>query len=101
MIDFEGELRRAFRAVAPEALELIRRVVREEIGRAWREDPEKLIGIEEAAGRLGLSVAAARKAAWRGALPVRRVGRRLRVRLGDLAAPEHRPRHRSRRGAIE
>jgi hypothetical protein len=60
----------------------IRTIVREEIAKASFAD--RLIGAAEAAERLGMTEAAVRKAAARGAVPCQRIGRSLRFRLSAL-----------------
>ena len=57
-------------------------VVREEIAKASFAD--RLLDAPEAAERLGMTEAALRKAAARGTIPCRRLGRRLRFRLSEL-----------------
>ena len=47
--------------------------------------PEELVDAAGAARLLGMTEAAVRSAAWRGSLPVVRVGSRLRFRPSDLA----------------
>jgi hypothetical protein len=86
MSDHVGDaLRGAFlEAFQESAVPLIRAVVREEVGRLIRHDPDRLVDAHEAARILAISPAALRKAAQRGSVPVQRVGRRLRFRLGDL-----------------
>lgn len=49
-------------------------------------DPEELVDSVKAARVLGMTVVAVRIAAYRGRIPSRRLGRRLRFRLGDLFA---------------
>ena len=71
-------------AIREELLSSIRQAVREELLTTGRQDPDRLISVEQAAGILGMSVNAVRKAAQRRTLPVQRIGRRLRFRLGDL-----------------
>jgi excisionase family DNA binding protein len=66
-------------------LPALRALVREEVTRASR-DPEALASVDEAAAMLGMSAGAMRKAIDRGTIPARRIGRRVRVRVGDLLA---------------
>jgi len=47
---------------------------------------DRLIGVDEAAEILGMTVGALRKAAERGTLPSARIGRRLRFRRSELLA---------------
>ena len=63
-------------------LDEIRTIVREEIARTPFAD--RLLHAAEAAERIGMSEAALRKAAARGAVPCHRLGRRLRFRLSEL-----------------
>lgn len=60
----------------------LRAIVREEIACAPFAD--RLMDAAEAAERIGMSEAALRKAAARGAVPCHRLGRRLRFRLSEL-----------------
>ena len=76
----------ALAALRDHALPLVRDVIREELGRFSGKDPERLVGAEEAARLLDMTPAAVRKAALRGSLPSRRIGRRMRFRVGDLLA---------------
>jgi predicted DNA-binding transcriptional regulator AlpA len=71
-------------AIRDGVFERIRAIIREEIVRAPFAD--RLLEASEAAERLGMSEAALRKAAARGTVPCRRIGRRLRFRLSELLA---------------
>ena len=73
-------------AVRTEVVAPLLAAIRAEIARIGRHDLDRLIGVEDAARLLSMSQAATRKAAARGTLPVRRIGRRLRFRVGDLLA---------------
>jgi excisionase family DNA binding protein len=90
MLDIEGEIERGFARscrsggeVARLLESLIENKVSAAIARAQC-DPEQLVDTDDAAKRLAMSVGAVRKAVERGKLPVRRIGRRVRFRLGDL-----------------
>jgi hypothetical protein len=65
---------------------LVHEAVAAAVAGASREDPDELVRADEAARLLSLSEAALRKRAARGDLPVRRLGRALRFRRGDLTA---------------
>ena len=65
-------------------LPLIRETIRSEIAQVSRINPDRLITAEEAARVLGMTVSATRKAAQRGSIPARKIGHRLRFRMGDL-----------------
>lgn len=82
-IDLAEEVRAGVLAALAEIDEAVRTAVRAELNRTGG-DPDRLVGVEEAAHRLGMTLAALRKAAARGTIPAKRVGRRLRFRVGDL-----------------
>lgn len=60
------------------------------VSRTSKFDPDELIDVAAAGELVGKTPAAVRKAAQRGVLPCRRVGRTLRFRRGDLLALGHR-----------
>jgi predicted DNA-binding transcriptional regulator AlpA len=85
MIDLVKELRAALVASRDEIGAVVREVVREELLRVPH-DPDRLLTVDEAAQILSMTPNAIRRAVDRGTFPspVKRLGRRLRFRLGDL-----------------
>jgi hypothetical protein len=85
VIDFVSELVAALRSAPVQSTmrEMIVAAIRIEL-EATVSEPDRLVDADEAAGILGMSVAAVRKAALRGTLPCQRVGRRLRFRVRSL-----------------
>jgi hypothetical protein len=72
----------ASREVRAEIFGEIRAIIRQEISQAPFAD--RLLDASEAAERIGITEAALRKAAARGTVPCKRIGRRLRFRLSEL-----------------
>ncbi len=87
MINSPEELAEALRT--PAVQDVLRRtmaeVIRQESG-AWSPDLNRLVGAEEAARMLNMTVPAVRKAAGRGRLPCHRIGRRLRFHVAEIMA---------------
>lgn len=75
-------------ALATALSNIVRSAVRAELGAFQSGDPEELLDADAAAGLLGMTPRALRRASERNALPFTaiRVGRRLRWRRGDLLA---------------
>lgn len=67
-----------------ELLPTVRSIVREELARAAEVHPDTLLSVAETAERLHISEAAVLKAISRKGIKAHRVGRRWRIRLGDL-----------------
>ena len=91
MPDTKTEVRMAMLAARDELVAEICAAVVAAVTQATN-DPQQLVGADEAGRRLGMSASAVRKAAERGTLPCHRIGRRLRFRVGDLraiGAPSH------------
>jgi excisionase family DNA binding protein len=87
MIDLTEDLTAALSC--PRVQEELRRTVATVLRAELRALPiggDRLVDAEEAAGVLGMTVGAVRKAAARGTIPTERVGRRLRFRLSALLA---------------
>jgi hypothetical protein len=85
MLDIAGELIAAFSS--PKIEDLIRRIVADAMRAELRASPlaaDRLVDAEEAGKLLGMSAAAVRKAAVRGQIPSRKVGRRRRFAIGEL-----------------
>jgi hypothetical protein len=75
VIDFVSELVAALRSAPVQSTmrEMIVAAIRIEL-EATVSEPDRLVDADEAAGILGMSVGAVRKAALRGTLPCQRVG---------------------------
>lgn len=86
MIDLQEEIRRALLATRDDFAEIVGDAVRRELLALGHRDPDRLVGVTEAAEILSLTEKAVRKRVERGKLPARRVGRSVRFRLGDLIA---------------
>jgi excisionase family DNA binding protein len=87
VIDLTAELAAAL--ASPRVREALTEIMREAVRREIRSvsgDNERLIDVEEAARLLHMSVAAIRKAVFRGTIPCSRLGRRLRFRLSEIVS---------------
>ncbi|BDG04957.1 excisionase family DNA-binding protein [Anaeromyxobacter oryzae] len=67
------------KALVPFVAEL--RAVREAVDRLIEAQPPLLVGVQEAARRLGVSVSTVRRGVKDGSLPYRRIGRSVRIDL--------------------
>lgn len=72
----------------PQVQEILHAIVKRAIGSEAPKDAptDRLVDAPEAARMLGMSVAAVRKAAIRGAIPCVRIGRRVRFRPAQILA---------------
>jgi excisionase family DNA binding protein len=73
-------------ATLPEVVRSLQTRVAELEARAAEPDDGQLLDTKTAATLLGMSASAVRQAAYRGALPSLRIGRRLRFRRSQLSA---------------
>jgi len=89
MLDFRTEIEQGLNGSLQrqETRRLLAEIIQEAVGAAVAKansDPDQLVDVEEAAKRLGMTRGAVFKAVERGKLPAKRIGRRIRFRLGDL-----------------
>jgi excisionase family DNA binding protein len=86
VIDLSEEMAQALASprVRAALADVVREAIRDELAppRAARDD--QLVGVEEAARVLGMTIAAVRKAAARDTLPSHRLGRRVRFKVSEL-----------------
>jgi hypothetical protein len=74
----------AIQELFDELRHIVVQALREEWSQLAREDPDRLVNAEDAGRLLGMTTRAVQKAAERGTIPARHIGRRLRFRVGDL-----------------
>jgi excisionase family DNA binding protein len=86
IIDLAQELPKTLRhpEVRDYFRDLVADVVREQLRDPTNQNPGQLLTADEAATLVGMTPSALRRAAERGTIPCRRIGRRLRFRRGDL-----------------